>query len=161
LAQIAKKRTWSLYEAIQKRQAEGINISDESSKKLDDLLLLIERHTKYAREMPVSEVLVRILGGLEITNSLATDSAENAEKRSFLEQFYRKTQRHEEENDDKSVKAFLTQIKLELDAGDQGELNFNAEAGPEAVKIMTIHASKGLEFACVFVVNMVDQRFPS
>lgn len=161
LAQLAKKRTWSLFEAIQKRQIEELDISNESNKKLENLGTMIERHTNYAREMPVSELLVRVLEDLEITKELTGDLPEDAEKRSLLEQFYRKTQRHEEEYDNKTVKAFLNQIKLEIEAGDQGELSFNAEAGPEAVKIMTIHASKGLEFAGVFVVNMVDQRFPS
>ena len=50
---------------------------------------------------------------------------------------------------------------MELDAGDQGELSFNPDLGPEAIRVMTIHSAKGLEFACVFVVNMVEQRFPS
>jgi len=52
-------------------------------------------------------------------------------------------------------------IKFELEAGDQGELAFNPDLGPEAVKIMTVHSAKGLEFSCVFVVNMVEARFPS
>ena len=50
---------------------------------------------------------------------------------------------------------------MELEAGDQGTLVSSPDVGPEAVKIMTIHTAKGLEFAAVFVVNMVDQRFPS
>jgi len=35
------------------------------------------------------------------------------------------------------------------------------DEGPESVKIMTVHAAKGLEFECVFVVNLVDKRFPA
>ncbi|MCX6738405.1 MAG: PD-(D/E)XK nuclease family protein, partial [Candidatus Parcubacteria bacterium] len=33
--------------------------------------------------------------------------------------------------------------------------------GPDAVKIMTIHSAKGLEFKYVFITNLVDKRFPT
>lgn len=160
LAQTAKKKTLSLFEVLQKHR-ELVKISSDSEKKIAELLRLVAHHTNQSREMPISELLVRVVTDLEITKSLLTDSIENLENRSLLEQFYRKTQKHEEENEEKNLKGFLSLLKLELDAGDQGELAFNAEMGPEAVKIMTIHASKGLEFNCVFVANMVDQRFPS
>src|SRR5204863_3847283 len=32
---------------------------------------------------------------------------------------------------------------------------------PESVNILTVHASKGLEFRYVFVVNLVEDRFPA
>jgi len=40
-------------------------------------------------------------------------------------------------------------------------LDFDPEAGPEFVQIMTVHRAKGLEFKYVYVVSMVDQRFPT
>ena len=51
-------------------------------------------------------------------------------------------------------------IDLELEAGEAGSLENNIEEGPESVKIMTVHAAKGLEFKYVFIVNLVDRRFP-
>jgi ATP-dependent exoDNAse (exonuclease V) beta subunit len=92
---------------------------------------------------------------------LLEDTVENVENRSLLEQIYRRAQAYEEENDDKSIKGFLNEIRLNQEAGDLGELAQSADMGPEAVRIMTIHSSKGLEFSCVFVVNMVEARFPS
>lgn len=51
---------------------------------------------------------------------------------------------------------------MEREAGDSGALGENIqEQGPEAVKIMTIHASKGLEFNYVFIPQLVEGRFPS
>ncbi len=35
------------------------------------------------------------------------------------------------------------------------------EEGPDVVSVMTVHGSKGLEFRYVFVINLVEQRFPS
>ncbi len=48
-----------------------------------------------------------------------------------------------------------------MESGEEGGLDFDPDAGPELVKIMTVHASKGLEFKYVFVGSLVDARFPS
>ncbi len=152
LSQQAKRQAVSLYETLHEKQ---------DNPKIADLLRFLSKHTAASRELPVSELLVNILHDLEWTKNLMADTAETAEDRSLLEQFYRKTQTYEEENQDKTLKGFMNQIRLEIEAGDLGALAFNPDAGPEAVRIMTVHSAKGLEFACVFVVNMVDQRFPS
>ncbi len=49
--------------------------------------------------------------------------------------------------------AFLTHAALE--AGDN-----QAQAGQDAVQLMTVHASKGLEFNCVFITGMEEGLFP-
>lgn len=151
LSQTARRKAVSLYEAVK----------DSHNLKAQDLLRLLAKHAAASRDLPVAELLVNVLHDLEWTKNLIADSAANVENRSLLEQFYRKAQKYEEENTDRSLKGFMAQIRLEMEAGDQGELAFNPDAGPEAVRIMTVHSSKGLEFGCVFVVNMVDQRFPS
>lgn len=58
------------------------------------------------------------------------------------------------ENEDKSLGAFLQEIALLTDE-DQNKEN------QETVTLMTIHASKGLEFKYVFVVGMEEDLFPS
>ena len=49
--------------------------------------------------------------------------------------------------------AFLTHAALE--SGDN-----QAKAGQDAVQLMTVHSSKGLEFDCVFVTGLEDGIFP-
>ncbi|MDB5730673.1 MAG: helicase, partial [Variovorax sp.] len=49
--------------------------------------------------------------------------------------------------------AFLTHAALE--SGDN-----QAQAGQDAVQLMTVHAAKGLEFDCVFITGMEDGLFP-
>ncbi|MBI2355614.1 MAG: ATP-dependent helicase [Candidatus Doudnabacteria bacterium] len=160
LSQMARKKALTIFEALKEARS-LVRLSSESYKKIDKLVELVNKHTSLARETPVSELIVKILTDLGLTKSLLEDSMQNTENRSLLEQFYRKSQTFEQENTDKSLKAFLNHIKLEQEAGDQGELAFNPDLGPEAVRVMTIHSAKGLEFKCVFVVNLVDQRFPS
>ena len=55
----------------------------------------------------------------------------------------------------------MTTLLLEQEAGEEGDVEFDPESGPEAVKLLTVHAAKGLEFTHVFVVGMVDKRFPT
>lgn len=50
--------------------------------------------------------------------------------------------------------AFLTHAALE--AGDN-----QAQAGQDAVQLMTVHSAKGLEFDCVFVTGLEEGLFPS
>ena len=49
--------------------------------------------------------------------------------------------------------AFLTHAALE--AGDN-----QAQAGQDAIQLMTVHASKGLEFDCVFISGIEEGLFP-
>ena len=49
--------------------------------------------------------------------------------------------------------AFLTHAALE--AGDN-----QAQAGQDAVQLMTVHAAKGLEFDCVFITGLEEGLFP-
>jgi DNA helicase-2/ATP-dependent DNA helicase PcrA len=56
---------------------------------------------------------------------------------------------------DKSLGAYLQQITLLTDA------DKDDPKGADAVKLMTIHAAKGLEFPCVFAVGLEENLFPS
>lgn len=56
---------------------------------------------------------------------------------------------------DKDLGSYLQQITLLTDA-DKDDPNVQ-----DVVKLMTVHAAKGLEFKCVFVVGAEEQIFPS
>ncbi|SDC63973.1 ATP-dependent helicase [Niabella drilacis] len=55
---------------------------------------------------------------------------------------------------DKSLGAYLQQITLLTDAD-------NKDPDADTVKLMTIHAAKGLEFSCVFAAGLEEQLFPN
>lgn len=57
--------------------------------------------------------------------------------------------------DDKSLGTYLQNITLLTDADKDDEEN------QDVVKLMTIHAAKGLEFPCVFAVGLEENLFPS
>ncbi|WP_345079385.1 ATP-dependent helicase [Nemorincola caseinilytica] len=68
---------------------------------------------------------------------------------------FTETPDEEGELQDKSLGSYLQQITLLTDADQDKEEDANA------VKLMTIHAAKGLEFPCVFAVGLEENLFPS
>jgi DNA helicase-2/ATP-dependent DNA helicase PcrA len=58
-----------------------------------------------------------------------------------------------------SLQRFLTELSLLGQI--EGEETEDGEGQKERVRLSTIHQAKGLEWQCVFVIYMVDGRFPS
>ncbi|MDZ4243838.1 MAG: PD-(D/E)XK nuclease family protein, partial [Candidatus Doudnabacteria bacterium] len=125
------------------------------------LLTLLDSHVKLASEKNILEVFVNITKDLEFENLVKTDTPQGLQNAKYLESFVKKMEIFQNENTDKTFKNFMRQFSFEIEAGSHGDLEVDPEAGPEAVKLMTAHGAKGLEFARVFVVSLVDKRFPS
>jgi len=108
-----------------------------------DVAVQVGKHTNLVKELfndKTTEGLARYENIQELLNSIKewTESPSNEDG----------------EQGDKSLGAYLQQITLLTDADDdKGE--------QDAVKMMTIHAAKGLEFECVFVGGVEETLFPS
>ncbi|MFA7662645.1 MAG: UvrD-helicase domain-containing protein [Patescibacteria group bacterium] len=158
----ADRKSWSLYETLEKESALE-NISHESREIIIKLLGLIEKHSQEAVKSNVSQMIFDFIEESGYLKLLAqNESKENIEKVAQLNQFFKKVSAFEKNNLDKTTKAFMHYMDLVVESGDQGAGVIDLEqSGPETVKIMTIHSSKGLEFDYVFIPNLVDLRFPS
>ena len=86
---------------------------------------------------------------------------EKRESLHLLNAFAERMRRYEQTVQDPNIKGFLEELQAELDSGEEGAIQLDPDSGPELVKIMTVHAAKGLEFAHVYLVSLVDQRFPT
>src|SRR3989344_4294677 len=155
LASFAKRKTLSLYQAV--LQASALDIDDASREGLHAFLEFIRVHAETAKNRSTDQVFVQIVNDLHFSKLIAEDN-QNA---NYLETFRRRILDFQNDSLDKTLKTFLSIINLEQEAGEEGDLRFDPEAGPEAVKLMTVHAAKGLEFSNVFVVGLVDKRFPT
>lgn len=157
---IAGKKARSLFDAL--RHADTESWGTETKKKIFTILSLLSNHSRFAREKRVSEVVLAFMnesGYLKYLTSLS--GRESQESLSYLNQFMKRVSEFEHGSDDKSVKSFLEELNMEIQAGEEGALAPDMEIGPDTVKVMTVHASKGLEYKYVFIVNMVDKRFPA
>lgn len=153
----SKRKYWSLFEGLQ--NAEKIKgVSPDSLPRINKLLNLIEAHSVLARDKKPSHVFVKFIYDSEILKNL--NHEKDKEVFSYINQFYQKIKKFEEENENLRLKDFLEVLDFELEAGDFGRLK-NDFADVDTVKVMTVHSAKGLEFKHVFLVDLVERRFPS
>jgi DNA helicase-2/ATP-dependent DNA helicase PcrA len=161
LAQISyfsKIKTWSLYETLQNLSLVK-DISDATKEKIKKFIKLVEDHTNIAKEKNVTNVFINFLNDSKYLFYLVKNDKQK--EISLLNQFYKKIKQFEESETDTSLKNFVNLLNLEMESGELGSLDPNLEDGPDSVKLMTIHGAKGLEFPFVFIVNLVDRRFPT
>ncbi|MFH1145512.1 MAG: UvrD-helicase domain-containing protein [bacterium] len=168
LNHLAYRKGWSVYEAV-KQHRSYISVDQTVSMKLDNILANVEKHTQLARDKKAGIVFLTALQDTGYLKYLAdketVDNQQSArEDLDYLRQFYRRIQRFEEESTVGTVKNFLEEFEYEVESGEEGTLAVSAEdpsAGPDSVKVMTVHAAKGLEFKHVFLPALVDKRFPT
>jgi DNA helicase-2/ATP-dependent DNA helicase PcrA len=118
--------------------------SELPKKNAYDLALLVGKRSNLVKELfddKSTEGLARYENVQELLNSI----------KEFTE-----TPQNEEDGEvgDKALGSYLQQITLLTDTDDDKE-------EVNSVKLMTIHAAKGLEFPVVFVVGMEETLFPS
>lgn len=161
LLYFANKKSLSIYEALM--QAALIPLSPAAQKIGERLRADITKHTEFARTKTASETYLRVIRDIGVTDWLVQnqDNYEVVKQANYLTAFFKKIQQFELDNFEKNLASFLQVFNLELASGEEGELPVAADEGPEMIKIITIHSAKGLEFKYVFVVQMVDRRFPS
>ncbi|KKR33335.1 MAG: hypothetical protein UT64_C0010G0009 [Candidatus Falkowbacteria bacterium GW2011_GWF2_39_8] len=157
---VSNKKACSLFETL--RRADHEQYAEETRKKIFRILTLISNHSKMAREKRVSEVVIAFMNESGyLKHIMGLPGREQQENLSYLNQFMKRLADFEQATAEKTVKLFLEELDMEIMAGEEGALSPDLEIGPDTVKIMTVHASKGLEFKYVFVVSMVDKRFPA
>jgi len=90
-------------------------------------------------------------GYIEKLKVKGTDEDENRIEN--IQELYNAVVQFEEENDDATLLTFLANASLNADNDDDNQDN--------KVTLMTLHASKGLEFPVVFLVGLEQGLFPS
>ncbi|KKR04618.1 MAG: hypothetical protein UT30_C0005G0021 [Candidatus Uhrbacteria bacterium GW2011_GWF2_39_13] len=161
LNRLANRKGKSLFEAC--LQAGSLSqIDPGDAEMINRILKQIDVFQKTARNRPVGELFVSVAkesGMIEWINQQS--EAKKIELFNYLQQFYRRLKSFEKHHEHPVAHHFLQEFAHERDAGEEGSLSVDFEAGPDMMKIMTVHAAKGLEFEHVFVVNLVAQRFPT
>jgi len=158
----AKRKSIPYYEAL--KSASQFGLSQEGIKTCLKLTSLIDEGVKKARFEPPSIVLYNFLDKSDYLKYLARSENEGA--RDIIRQIYQLRQwldyieKYEQNVSDATVAGFMEHYQQIREAGDDGQLYIPTDT-PDSVNIMTVHMSKGMEFKYVFIVNMVEQKFPS
>lgn len=131
---------------------------------LNDFIELIYTYIEKSQTMSVGQLLWDFLKEMNFENHLNKIAQEEGMSvcqlfSGNINEFFQKVSAFEKQSEEKTVLHFMDFLKVQIEAGDDPK---TAETSDEnAVQIMTIHASKGLEFKAVFVPALVHNKFPS
>lgn len=158
LTRFSRKKAQSLYETLRKPSLIS-GLSKKTANKINFILSLVEKHSELVRRKNVSEVFIAFLEESGYLEYLVQKNKK--EDIDYINQFYGRIKAFEETDLDARLAKFIEELDMEKESGEQGKLKFDLEQGPNMIKIMTVHSAKGLEFKYVFMVGLVDRRFPA
>ncbi len=153
----ARIKNLSLFESLEKIRNIK-NLENETILKVEKLVSLIKKHGQLAKEKLPSEIFLSFVKESGLIENLDFD--QDQEQFSYLNQFYKKIKSFEENLNEARLVDFIETLDLEIESGDSGSLALDF-IDNESVKIMTVHGAKGLEFNYVFIISLMERRFPS
>lgn len=121
--------------------------------KLVEFVSMIESLTNLLERESLSSVFISMLEVTGYKASLAADREHYEDRCQNLDELNSNLLRFREENPEGELSDFLEEVALLTDID-----NYNADS--DTVVLMTLHASKGLEFPTVFIPGMEEGVFP-
>jgi DNA helicase-2/ATP-dependent DNA helicase PcrA len=155
LHEYAREHQISLYELIKHIDTSPVGITKTATQSLKQFGHLLAFWTAGLEEMSVSDLITKIINDIRYQDHLRKEysEAEAQERYDNIGQLINFANKVEHKGL-QGIEDFLDEVSLLSDPAeaDGGEL--------DAVKLMTIHASKGLEFSMVNIVGCEENIFP-
>jgi DNA helicase-2/ATP-dependent DNA helicase PcrA len=130
-------------------------LAGRSAKGVNSFAQMIGSLQEQVTTRPVSEIVQAVLENSGYIQDLQTQGTDEAEDRlRNVQELFNAVLQFEEENQEVSLQAFLASTALSSDLD-------NVKEGQTAVSLLTLHASKGLEFPVVFLVGLEQGLFPN
>lgn len=130
----------------------GLNAG--ARKKLENFGEILSKIRVYATTMTVADAIERSLEVSGYMDWLTMDTkSESLNRAENLTELVNAAKEFQERTGESSVAAFLDQSALMADS-DKDDMD------GQAVKLMTVHISKGLEFPVVFITGLEENLFP-
>ena len=148
LEDYAAKKSCTLYEALCRTLDDEIFRGTKAS----GFVKLIESFAADCSERPVSELLSAVLNASRYEEALRTEGSQ--ERLDNLAELKQSVYEYETAcGEEATLEHYLAHVALFT--------NSDAEETGDKVKLMTVHAAKGLEFPYVFLCEMNEGIFPS
>jgi len=158
----AKRRNKSLYLVFKNLEniPELSEVSEKTRQTLENILQDLDKFLKISREETTGRLLYRFLTDTGLLKKLSCDlNLEKETKIQNLAKFFNIVRNFELVAQEDRVINFVNYLDLLIEAGDDPE-TAGMDFDTDAVSVLTIHKAKGLEFRVVFIVNLVNGRFP-
>lgn len=156
----ANENNISLWEVLLQAQQYGFRSGTLSA--LEDFVIMIKSFASMLQTKNAYEVAFHVGKQTNLVKELFNDkSAEGVQRYENIQELLNSIKEWTESPDnedgelvDKSLASYLQQITLLTDADEK-------DPDADTVKLMTIHAAKGLEFSCVFAAGLEEMLFPN
>ncbi|MFB2768636.1 DNA helicase PcrA [Pelatocladus sp. BLCC-F211] len=130
-------------------------LAGRSAKSVNNFAAMISRWQAELATMPASDILQGIVEDSGYVQDLMNQGTDEAEDRvENVQELFNAVLQFQEENEEVSLGDFLASAALSSDLD-------NLKEGQKAVSLMTLHASKGLEFPVVYMVGLEQGLFPN
>lgn len=134
------------------------DVSDKAAKTLIKFANDVRRWQTMSQVMPVSQLVDMVLRESTYLQKLEDEANESKDEVAFgrvenVRELINVAQEFELTSDEPNLEAFLTKTALVSDLD-------SADMAKDAVKLMTVHAAKGLEFPTVFILGLEEGLFP-
>jgi DNA helicase-2/ATP-dependent DNA helicase PcrA len=130
-------------------------LAGRSAKGVNKFAQMLNKWQEQVQSLSVSEILQGIVDDSGYIDDLRNQGTDEATDRiQNVQELYNAVSQFEEDSEDTSLGAFLASTALSSDLD-------NLKEGQTAVSLMTLHASKGLEFPVVFLVGLEQGLFPN
>lgn len=150
----------TLYEALEKSAQAGLSLESQNrvtnfKKTFQDLMDLSKKTSLDDFTYEVAMARTMILRELFINYDKAKEREVKA-----LGAFFKLVREFTLNREEADLRLFLEYIKAYLEAKETIDLNV-IDYAKDSVKVMTVHQAKGLEFENVFVIGLVQNKFPT
>lgn len=154
LRAFSAERGMSLFALMEKLESYP-ELKIRAQKNIREFVNLIHLLQNKAAELSLAELVEAILFESGYADELKReDTVESRTRLENVEEFISAAAEFEESNPEMSLTDYLGNLSL---ISDKNELDDESHA----VKLMTIHGAKGLEFPVVFVVGLEERLFPT
>jgi len=165
----AKKYNLSLVEALEeitkKKPSQKYSlprISKKTKMAIKKLVAMIHHHLELVKKESGGQILYYLLHDSGLLKRYLQPKTEKEQLAALnISKFFNRVKSFESQSKEVSIADLLDWITLRMEMGESPLASETDWSENNAVNILTVHSAKGLEFPIVFLVNLVNRRFPT
>ncbi len=130
--------------------------------KLSRIYRMVKKHLGLVKRETAGQILYYFFEDTGYLQKLVNYKSDKEEKIALnVSKFFSRLKNFEGEHEDASVAAVVEFLEMSMELGESPVAAKTDICEYDAVNILTVHSSKGLEFPVVFLVNLTKSRFPT